>query len=155
VKCVIIGSLEWEPVYVERVQEAIGERGLHDCVQLMGQLSNAELMGWYKQADVFALPTMNIGGKFEGFGLVYLEASATGLPVIGTTDCGAEDAIDDGQTGLLVTQGEVKEQLPQAILRILRDPALAARMGAAGHAKATKQTWDHVARQMVVLYNGQ
>lgn len=153
VRCVIIGNLKTEPAYVKQVQEAIQQLKLHDSVQLPGQLSEAELMGWYEQADVFALPAMNIGKKFEGFGLVYLEASAAGLPVIGTTDCGAEDAIDDGVTGLLVKQAQVTQQLPQAILRILRDPALAARMGAAGHEKAQHQTWDHVAGQMLALYN--
>jgi phosphatidyl-myo-inositol dimannoside synthase len=154
VRCIISGNLDLEPAYVKQVQEAIQQLNLNDSVQLPGQLSDAELMGWYEKADVFALPAMNVGKKFEGFGLVYLEASAAGLPVIGTTDCGAEDAIDDGLTGLLVTQAQMTEQLPQAILRILRDPALAARMGAAGHAKALHQTWDHVAGQMTALYNG-
>jgi phosphatidyl-myo-inositol dimannoside synthase len=153
VRCIISGNLDLEPTYVKHVQEAIQQLNLHDSVQLPGQLSDAELMGWYEKADVFALPAMNVGKKFEGFGLVYLEASAAGLPVIGTTDCGAEDAIDDGLTGLLVAQAQVTEQLPQAILRILRDPALAARMGAAGHTKALHQTWDHVAGQMTALYN--
>jgi phosphatidylinositol alpha-1,6-mannosyltransferase len=153
VRCVISGNLDLEPAYVKHVAEAIQQLNLQDCVQLPGQLSDAELMGWYERADVFALPAMNVGKKFEGFGLVYLEASAAGLPVIGTTDCGAEDAIDDGITGLLVRQDQVMEQLPQAILRILRDPALAVRMGAAGHEKAQHQTWDHVAGQMLALYN--
>jgi glycosyltransferase involved in cell wall biosynthesis len=153
VRCIISGNLDLEPAYVKHVQEAIQQLNLQDCVQLPGQLSDAELNSWYEQADVFALPAKNVGKKFEGFGLVYLEASAAGLPVIGTTDCGAEDAIDVGLTGLLVTQAQVTEQLPQAILRILRDPSLAARMGAAGHAKAMQQTWDHVAGQMTALYN--
>jgi phosphatidylinositol alpha-1,6-mannosyltransferase len=85
-------------------------------------------MSWYGSAHVFALPSLNVGWKFEGYGLAHLEASAAGLPVIGTTDCGAADAIDDGVTGLLVTQAQVAERLPAAIIRLLSDPALAAQM---------------------------
>jgi glycosyltransferase involved in cell wall biosynthesis len=152
VQCVIIGNLDLETVYVEQVRAAIQQLDLSGCVQLLGHVPESELIDWYATADVFALPSMNVGKKFEGYGLVYLEASAAGLPVIGTTDCGAEDAIDDGVTGLLITQAEVAQQLPKAILRILRDPALAARMGAAGREKALHQTWDHVAQQMIGVY---
>jgi glycosyltransferase involved in cell wall biosynthesis len=154
VQCIIIGSLDIDPPYVQKVKDAIVELGLGDCVRLSGHIPDAELLDWYQKATVFALPSMNDRGKFEGYGLVYLEASAAGLPVIGTTDCGAEDAIDDGQTGLLVPQNQVAELLPKAILTILRDPALAARMGEAGWAKAAGQTWDHVVREMIRLYNG-
>jgi phosphatidylinositol alpha-1,6-mannosyltransferase len=153
VQCVVIGSLETAPAYVERVREAITRFGLTDCVQLLGHVPEQVMMDWYSRADVFVLPSMNEGGKFEGYGLVYLEASSAGLPVIGTTDNGAEDAIDEGVTGFLIPQSEVTARLPGAILTILRDPSLAARLGAAGRLKAAGQTWDHVATQMLSLYN--
>jgi glycosyltransferase involved in cell wall biosynthesis len=153
VQCIVVGSLDAEPAYVTRVRDTIQQLGLNDCVRLLGHVPDAALMDWYRAADVFALPSMNDGWKFEGYGLVYLEASAAGLPVIGTTDCGADDAIDDGITGLLISQAQVAEQLPAAILRLLRDPALAARMAAAGREKAAHQTWDHVAARMLALYN--
>lgn len=154
VQCVIVGSLSAEPEYARQVQAAIRELQLEDCVRLLGHVTEDELMRWYGQADVFVLPSMNDGWKFEGYGLVYLEAAAAGLPVIGTTDCGAEDAIDDGLTGLLVSQARVVDELPQAIIRLLRDPQLAARMGAAGREKAIHQTWAKVAGEMIMLYNG-
>jgi phosphatidylinositol alpha-1,6-mannosyltransferase len=137
---------------VEQVREAITRYSLNDCISLLGHVPENVMMDWYRRADVFALPSMNEGGKFEGYGLVYLEASAAGLPVIGTTDNGAEDAIDDGLTGFLIPQSEVAARLPGAILTILRDPALAARMGAAGRIKAAGQTWEHVAARMLLLY---
>ena len=103
-RCIIIGSLEIDKPYVAGVRAAIDELGLIDCVQLLGHVPEDVMMDWYRAADVFALPSMNQGRQFEGYGLVYLEASAAGLPVIGTTDCGAEDAIDDGETGFLIPQ---------------------------------------------------
>lgn len=153
VQCIIIGSLTQELAYVERVRQTIHELGLQDTVHLLGHVPDATLLEWYHKADLFVLPSINDGWKFEGYGIVYLEASAAGLPVIGTTDCGAEDAIDDGLTGLLVSQVQVAEALPPAILRLLDDRELAAKMGEAGRAKAERQNWDAVAGRMLALYN--
>jgi len=152
VQCVIIGSLESERAYVERVKAAIRDLNLSDSVHLLGHVPEPTMLAWYGAADVFAMPSMNIGGKFEGYGLTHLEASAAGLPVIGTTDCGAEDAIVDGLTGLLIPQSAVTAALPGAIINLLADPARAKQMGAAGKARAQTQTWDHVAKQMIGVY---
>ncbi len=152
VQGVIIGDLDQDPAYVAAVRAAIHELGLADCVHLLGRLPEAELLAWYGAADVFVQPAISDDWKFEGYGLVYLEASAAGLPVIGADGSGAEDAIDDGQTGLLLPQADLADRLPQAILQVLTDPALAARLGAAGRAKAAAQTWDHVAQQMIAVY---
>jgi glycosyltransferase involved in cell wall biosynthesis len=151
-QCIIIGSLTAEPAYAARVQAAIHELNLEHTVRLLGHVPERDLLEWYAAADVFCVPSMNDGWKFEGYGLVHLEASAAGLPVIGTRDCGAEDAIDDGVTGLLVSQTHIADELPNAILRILSDPVLAARMGAAGRVKAQGRTWDAVAAQVINLY---
>ncbi|MBZ0293295.1 MAG: glycosyltransferase family 4 protein [Anaerolineae bacterium] len=153
VQCVIIGALDAMPEYSAQVQAAVHALGLEDCVHLLGHVPEAVKLSWYGVADVFALPSMNIGGRFEGYGLVHAEASAAGLPVIGTTDCGAEDAIDPGVTGLLVEQAHVGAQLPDAILTLLRDPALRTQMGAAGHTWARQHTWDDVAQRLLKLYN--
>ncbi|MBL8161922.1 MAG: glycosyltransferase family 4 protein, partial [Anaerolineae bacterium] len=151
-QCVIIGSLTLEPEYAARVQQAVDEMGLADCVHLLGHVPDDVLRMWFAAAHVFALPSLNSGWQFEGYGLAHLEASAAGLPVIGTRDCGAEDAVDDGVTGLLVSQDRVADELPEAIVQLLRDPALATRMGAAGRAKASQQTWDAVAAAMLDAY---
>ncbi len=154
-QCIIIGSLTNEKNYVRRVQELIAAQNLNEHVHLLGHVSEETLLDTYSRAHVFVLPSMNDGWKFEGYGLVHLEASAAGLPVIGTTNCGTEDAIDDEVTGLLIPQAQVAEKLHEAILRLLRDPTLAARMGAAGRLKAQRQTWDVVASEMIALYNSQ
>jgi phosphatidylinositol alpha-1,6-mannosyltransferase len=152
VQCVVTGSLTQELQYVAQVRAEIERLNLQDCVHLLGFVSDADLRAWYAAADVFALPSLNQGWKFEGFGLVHLEASAAGLPVIGTRDCGAEDAIEHGVTGLLVNQGNLDEELPDALLTILQNPERAANMGAAGRIKAQAQTWANAAQQVLTAY---
>ena len=142
-----------EPGYRTRVEALIAQHGLGDAVRLAGMIPESELLAWYRHADVFALPSVNIGGKFEGFGLVFLEAGAAGLPAIGTRGSGVAEAIIDGDTGLLVPQNDAPA-LAEAILRLLRDPALRARMGAAGRAHAAQQDWQAVAARVRDVYAG-
>lgn len=151
-RCTIVGSVDTEPEYVQQVRNEIARLGLSDRVTLEGRVSAAELMRYYAEADVYALASKNVGWKFEGYGLSLLEASAAGLPVIGTTDCGAEDAVRDGVTGLLVAQNDLEHGLPDAISRLLADKDLARGMGAAGREYARGQTWAQVAQQMIALY---
>lgn len=151
-RCLIVGSLDMEPSYVAQVRAEIERLSLHDSVSLLGRVSNETLLNCYREADVFAMPSLNVGWKFEGYGLSLMEASAAGLPVIGSRDCGAEDAVNDGVTGLLVSQQQVDVELPQALVRLLSDRALARRMGEAGRVWARQHTWDRVAQQMIGIY---
>ncbi|MDQ7026958.1 MAG: glycosyltransferase family 4 protein [Anaerolineae bacterium] len=155
VQCIVMGSTSAEAHYVATVQQTIAELDLGDCVRLLGFVDENTLLAWYGAADVFVLPSMNNTWKFEGFGLATLEASAAGLPVIGTADCGAEDAIDHNRTGLLVNQANIDDELPQAIIHLLTDTADAKKMGQAGKEKAANQTWDFVADQMISVYKTQ
>lgn len=152
VQGVLIGSLTMEPGYAETVQREIAALGLSDCVHLPGYVPESELLAWYGAADVFVLPSLNDGWKFEGYGLSLIEASAAGRPVIGTRDCGAADAVEPGVTGLLVGQATIADELPRAIIDLLTHPDRAARMGAAGRARARAQTWDRVAAGLIDLY---
>ncbi len=152
-RCVMVGSVDASPEYVGEIRAEIERLQLHHVVSLVGHVADkAILERWYRTADMFVLPSMNAGWQFEGFGLVHLEAGLSGLPVIGTRECGARDAIDEGRTGLLVSQNSIGEELPDAIVTLLRDPELRQRMGAAGQAKALSQTWDTVAQAMIALY---
>jgi phosphatidylinositol alpha-1,6-mannosyltransferase len=150
-RLLIVGSLDAEPEYASAQQALAADLGLADAVTFAGRVSDADLLSAYAAADVFALPSVNIGWKFEGFGLALLEASAAGLPVIGSRDCGAADAVQDGVTGLLVKQGDV-EGLANALIRLLRDRELARRMGAAGRTFAQTHTWDAAAARLIALY---
>jgi phosphatidylinositol alpha-1,6-mannosyltransferase len=141
-----------ETGYVENIKAQLATDGLTDLVHILGRVPEETLLGWYHTADIFALPTMNSDGRFEGFGLVYLEAGAAGLPVIGTYNSGGgEDAIHDGETGLLVPQDD-SDATADAIIRLLRDHDLRSRMSAAGIANAQENTWDKVAQRVVETY---
>ncbi len=76
--------------------------GLTESVTLHGHVSDAELTKQYAEADLFIMLSISEGVHFEGYGLVFLEANMRGVPVIGPTDSGCEDAISDGQSGYLV-----------------------------------------------------
>ena len=90
--------------YAPALKRLAGRLGVGDDVVFTGPVPWPELPGYYDAADVFAMPcrTRRAGLDVEGLGIVYLEASATGLPVIGGDSGGAPDAILDGETGYVV-----------------------------------------------------
>ncbi len=150
VQCVIIGDNS-NAAYQSRLHAIIEKHDLGRAVHILGRVPEETLIGWYHAADVFALPSINAGDQFEGFGLVHLEAGAANLPAIGTLGCGAEDAIDDGETGYLVPQND-PVALAGAITRLLQDDDLRARLGAANRRKAEAFTWDGVAAKVRSIY---
>lgn len=114
---------------------------LEGRVNFLGRVSDAELGRLYGEASVFALPTrfrLQPKPEGEGFGLVYIEAGAAGLPVIGARGGGVDEAIDHGHTGLLVNPEDPKD-LEHAILLLLTDQALAKRMGDEGRKRAESE----------------
>ncbi len=150
--CLIIGNPQNGSAYTTRVQQRISDLQLEANVRLMGFVEEDILRAWLAAADVFALPAINDGLYFEGYGLAILEASASGTAVIGTDQSGTADAIDDGLTGLIVSQANIADALPRALLELLENPAKTARMGAAGRAYARTQTWASAAEQLIALY---
>lgn len=151
-QCLIMGSANRGSAYTASVERRIDELGLRDNVKIMGFVQDELLRAWLAAADVFALPAMNDGLWFEGFGLVLVEAGAAGTAVVGADGCGVADAIAHGETGLIVSQANVAEELPRALLEILEHPERAAAMGAAGRRRAQSQTWAAVAEQVIKLY---
>ncbi len=151
VQVVIVGDPQTDPAYSAALRATLAANGCADSVIWTGRLSDKPLLGWYAVADVFALPAVNDGDRFEGFGLVYLEASAAGLPVVGTWGNGAEGAIQDGITGRLVPQND-PAALADAVIELLSDPARRAQMGEAGRAFAATHTWERHAARIAAWY---
>lgn len=151
---VVTGSLG-QQAYLAQVQAAISALHLDDAVTFTGILSREALAGTLARAQLFALPSINHDYHFEGFGLAHLEASAAGLPVIGTRGCGVEDAVEDGVTGLLLAQHRLADELPRAMLRLLNTPDVAQAMGNAGKLKAQQMTWDNVAQSLLQVYRSE
>ncbi|MGW0180049.1 glycosyltransferase family 4 protein [Nocardia sp. NPDC003345] len=118
--------------------------GLGADVVFTGRVPSAELAAHHTIADVFAMParTRGAGLDVEGLGIVYLEASATGVPVVAGNSGGAPETVLDGETGRVV-DGRRADHVAEAIADILADRDAAAAMGAAGRAWIERQwRWD-------------
>jgi phosphatidylinositol alpha-1,6-mannosyltransferase len=130
------------------------ELGVEDCVDFLGAVSKDERDHWLRRARVFAMPSrLPRSGGGEGFGIAYMEAAAHGLPVVAGSVGGALDAVEDGQTGLLVDP-EDEGSVADALVRLLADPELATRLGEAGAARALDFAWPRIARRVEGLLLG-
>ena len=109
-----------ETGYAERLHEMVAEYGLSDFVHFRSYMADIEYA--FAAMDIFALTS-----KSETYGMVTIEAMASGLAVIGTAEGGTVDIIDDGVNGLLVEPLDV-EQLRQALLKLITDREFAARI---------------------------
>jgi glycosyltransferase involved in cell wall biosynthesis len=150
VECKIVGT-EIEPEYPALLQQIVAEERIESFVQFAGRLSDVELDAAYRDADAFVLPSEHDGSTFEGFGLVYLEALAYGVPTIGSLESGADDIIRDGENGFLVPPGDTTA-LVDAIRRILSDETLRSGMSAAAPASVERFSWEHAEEKMEQLY---
>jgi phosphatidyl-myo-inositol dimannoside synthase len=122
-------------------------------VVLTGSVPWEELPAHYNVGDVFAMPcrTRGRGLDVEGLGIVYLEASATGLPVIAGRSGGAPETVRDGITGNVVDGLDV-ENVAERVAALLADPEMAAKMGRAGREWVSDQwRWDQLAHRLECL----
>ena len=127
-----------------RLHKLAAASGVAEHIFFTGMVPLAELPAHYAAGDVFAMPcrTRLRGIDVEGLGIVYLEASATGLPVVAGDSGGAPDAVLDGETGYVVG-GRDLDALVGRLVELLTDRDLAARMGAAGRKWTESEwTWD-------------
>jgi len=133
----------------DRLGRLVSRGGLERDVVFAGAVPYDDLPAHYAAGDVFAMPcrTRNRGLDVEGLGIVFLEASATGRPVVAGDSGGAPDAVLPGQTGYVVG-GQDRAALAERVSELLLDRELAARMGASGRAWV-EQTWrwDQVAER--------
>jgi len=131
-----------------RLKGIIMELGLQNNASIVTDATNEEIAYLYKHCQLFIMPNRELAsGDTEGFGIVFLEAGWWGKPVIGGRDGGVPDAVEDGVTGLLV-DGNDREQLTNAILRLLGDAQLRDRMGQAGRLKSLASGWTEKSAQL-------
>jgi phosphatidylinositol alpha-1,6-mannosyltransferase len=125
-------------------------------VTFTGGVPAAELPAYHAMADVFAMPcrTRGAGLDVEGLGIVFLEAAATGVPVIAGCSGGAPETVRHNKTGLVV-DGRLVDQVADAVTGMLGDPDRAAAMGAAGRDWVTAHwRWDALAARLSDLLRG-
>ncbi|KND41252.1 MULTISPECIES: glycosyltransferase family 4 protein [Streptomyces] len=139
--------------YEKELRGLARETGVAGSVRFTGAVPWAELPAHYGAGDVFAMPcrTRRGGLDVEGLGIVYLEASATGLPVVAGDSGGAPDAVLDGETGWVVRGGSPTDTA-ERVVTLLGDPELRARMGQRGREWVEeKWRWDLLAETLKTL----
>jgi phosphatidylinositol alpha-1,6-mannosyltransferase len=142
--------------YRKELERLVRENGVERDVVFTGQVPWADLPLYFAAGDVFAMPcrTRRRGLDVEGLGIVYLEASATGLPVIAGDSGGAPDAVLSGETGYVVPGRDVTA-VAARITELLGDPAGARAMGEKGLAWVDREwRWDLVARRLEQILAG-
>lgn len=136
--------------YEKDLRRLAHETGVSASVRFTGAVPWSELPAHYGAGDVFAMPcrTRRGGLDVEGLGIVYLEASATGLPVVAGDSGGAPDAVLDGETGWVVRGGSPADAADR-IITLLGDAELRRRMGERGRAWVEeKWRWDLLAEHL-------
>lgn len=136
-----VGSLQ------SMFERRIDELGIGDHVALRGRLAHTEVPAFLRSLAVFAMPS-----RAESFGVAALEAQACGLPVVASQVGGLPEVVRDGETGLLVPP-EQPQALADALLRLIEDPQLRARLGQAGRAWVrARYDWQTNVEQMLEVY---
>lgn len=133
-----------------REAEAAAATGL--VVRFLGDVADHKLGEVYARADIFAMTSINYRRSVEGFGLVYLEASAHGLPIVAHDVGGVSEAVINGETGILVRPDESDDAsagaLAAAFEKLLSDETLRRRMGEAGRRHAKNNNWLDSAKKL-------
>ncbi|WP_310767560.1 GDP-mannose-dependent alpha-(1-6)-phosphatidylinositol monomannoside mannosyltransferase [Mycobacterium sp. Z3061] len=142
--------------YLETLRKLTRDCEVEDHVTFTGGVPGDELPAHHAMADVFAMPcrTRGAGMDVEGLGIVFLEASATGIPVVAGDSGGAPEAVQHNKTGLVV-DGNSVEEIGEAVTELLIDRDRAAAMGAAGREWVrTQWRWDLLAARLAGLLDG-
>jgi phosphatidylinositol alpha-1,6-mannosyltransferase len=135
----------------ERLQHLASRR--RAPVRFLGRVPDERLPALYACADVFAAPNRTRWGGLEqeGFGIVFLEAAACGVPQVAGDSGGAPDAVVHGETGLLVGRPASASEVAAALERLLDDPAERRRLGEQSRKRAVESfAYDALAAQLAV-----
>nr|WP_198941505.1 glycosyltransferase family 4 protein [Streptomyces sp. CB02414] len=130
--------------YAPALRRLALDEGVLDSVVFADGHPHHALPPFYAAADVFAMPCRTRGGglEVEGLGIVYLEAAASGLPVVAGDSGGAPDTVREGETGHVV-DGRPPAATADRLIRLLRDPGLTRAMGARGRDWVRSEwSWD-------------
>lgn len=152
VQWVVIGDGSLRP----GIEALARSYGVHDAIRFLGSVSDQERNLWLRRAQLLAMPSRLPAGGFagEGFGIAFLEAGAYGKPVVAGNVGGALDSVSDGESGLLVDPTD-PVAVADAITRLLADPELAARLGAAGQRRAQGFAWPAITERVQQVLEGQ
>lgn len=144
---IMVGEGKWR----SGLEQLATELGVMDRIKFVGNKSGEELVRYFQGCDIYVHTPRVADLKFEGFGIVYLEASACGKPIVATDAGGIRDAVLDGETGLVAPDGDI-QGVADRILTLCADKDLRKNLGDAGKKYAQKNDWPFVAGQFENLY---
>lgn len=128
---------------------------LKDKIIFLGQVNEDEKWAWLNLCDIFIMPSRDIRGDYEGFGIVYLEANLCGKPVIAGSAGGSKDAVKDGYNGLMVDPENV-DSIRDAIIKLAIDKDLCTRLGKQGKERAVNEfNWPAISKRLSDQLNNQ
>ena len=134
----------------EELEELVEEEGLSDQVIFAGRIPNKKLPKYYAASDVFVLPSVS---RLEAFGIVALEAMASGTPVVVSDIPGVREVITEGRNGLLAEPMN-PEDIAGKVRLILENPELAERMSQNARKRVEENfTWQQVTEDIEEVYN--
>jgi len=116
----------------------------------LGQISDDDKWAWLELCDIFIMPSRDIAGDYEGFGIVYLEANLAGKPVIAGDSGGVRDSVINNINGLLVNP-ENAQEITAAVIKLAADPELRKALGEQGKRRAVENF--NAKKQVEKLYN--
>jgi phosphatidylinositol alpha-1,6-mannosyltransferase len=132
----------------KRLERLVADLGLGERVEFFGSLRGRPLYDRYRLCDVVAMPSKRLSDDVEGFGTVFLEAGIFGKPSVGTFSGGIPESIVDGETGILVREGDAM-QLETVLGSLLSDPELRLRMGRNARERVLRDfTWEQSADRL-------
>jgi len=141
--------------YLEHLQRLVKEHGLESSVTFIGRVDYKELPQYLCVGDIFAMPSRSRlkGLEVEGLGIVYLEASSCGLPVLAGNSGGAPDAVKQSETGLVVN-GTDEKQIASAAIELLNNSDSSKKMGLAGRQWIVNNwRWETWSKEFEALLN--
>ena len=141
--------------YLEHLQKLVIENGLENSVTFIGRVDYKELPQYLCVGDIFAMPSRSRlkGLEVEGLGIVYLEASSCGLPVLAGNSGGAPDAVKQNETGLVVS-GTDEKQIASAAIELLNNRDSSKKMGLAGRQWIVNNwRWETWSKEFEALLN--
>jgi len=146
----IIGNQN-DAIYFNSLKKIVTDSGVENDVVFIENISDKELGDLYAGAQLFILTSVNDNNNFEGFGLVFLEAAAAGLPVIGTKRNGISSAVREGYNGFLVEQGDINKTA-DAIIKLIGDERLNEKFSLCSYNWAKEHTIKNMAKRYLNFY---
>ncbi len=142
-ECFVGGGAGVDKSYYNEVFDLADELKISDKIKFFENISDEYINNLYKKAKVFALTPVSREYNFEGFGLIYLEANAHSIPVVGMSGSGVEDAIKDGYNGFLAKERDIKD-IAEKIIILFKNEEMYQKMSQNSLNWAREHSWDNI-----------